>query len=142
MCTKKQPDKSLSPRQAIAPSFFEVLQQNLFSRQLKSFLFPSHRNSFDLLIQYFFTEMHGVSNGSLNIIICNSQLSTAFGFINKHIAALQSCKFHHVQSGQGGADIFLDCLNSNSKTTSVLQRTQVTKCSFDSLFIIPNEVIM
>ena len=27
----------------------------------------------------------------------------------------------------GGADIFLDCLSSNSKTTSVLQRAHVTE---------------
>lgn len=83
------------------------------------FLFPSHGNRFYFLIQYFLAEMHGVSDGSLNIIFGYAQFGTAFGFINEHIVALQSCKFHHVQST---LDIVLFLLLHKSSSTEFIQK--------------------
>lgn len=45
-------------------------------------------------------------------------------------------------SGFGGADIFLDCLNSESKTMSVLYPAHKSQRLFHTFGVIPDDIII
>ena len=44
--------------------------------------------------------------------------------------------------GSGGADIFLDCLNSESKTMSVLYPAHKSQRLFNTFGVIPDDIII